>query len=110
MLASSQIDTLSRNETIGIGQMLVSANKAFRLGFFRPRNSRNFYFGIWIFQALQDYTVWVANRENPVKGDSATLTIQDDGNFAVISKRGYIFWSTNVSIASNTTTAVLLDT
>ncbi|KAJ8617851.1 hypothetical protein MRB53_014037 [Persea americana] len=105
-LASSQTDTLSRNEKIGIGQTLVSSNKVFQLGFFTPGNSQNRYFGIF----SEDYTVWVADRENPLSANSATLTIQDDGNLAVITGGGYIFWSTDVSIASNTTTAVLLDT
>ena len=110
MPASSQTDTLSRAETLGGGRTLVSANNMFKLGFFRPGTSQESYLGIWMMDD-KFHSVWVANRENPLpdsSSDSATLTIQEDGNLAVIDGLGKIFWSTNVSIASNTTMAQLL--
>nr|XP_029152387.1 G-type lectin S-receptor-like serine/threonine-protein kinase At1g11330 [Arachis hypogaea] len=87
----------------------------FHLGFFNltTNSSTSFYLGIWYI--TNPPVVWVANRDQPIKGDDsvAVLKISEDGNLVVMDARNNeILWSTNVSnIASpNTTSAQLLTT
>ncbi|OVA13177.1 Protein kinase domain [Macleaya cordata] len=91
-------------------QTVVSSAKSFRLGFFSPGNSTNRYVGIWFNNIPGPTTVWVANRDNPIKDSSGVLKIADDGNLVVLDGRGNVIWTSNVSnIPFNNSIAELED-
>ena len=75
------------------GQTLVSSNQRFELGFFSPGRSSNRYLGIWYKNLLQT-VVWVANRNNPIQGLSARLSLSSNG-FSLSNNSSAIFWSVN---------------
>ncbi|XP_028097300.1 G-type lectin S-receptor-like serine/threonine-protein kinase SD1-29 isoform X1 [Camellia sinensis] len=104
-------DTLTHSQPIAIGQTLISAGEVFELGFFSPGNSSKLYIGLWYKNITVRKIVWVANRENPLPAtDSASsLIIGSDGNLRLLDGMRNTFWSTNISLASNNTVAVLLD-
>ncbi|KAL7243945.1 hypothetical protein ACSBR1_016212 [Camellia fascicularis] len=104
-------DTLIQSQPISVGQTLISAGKVFELGFFSPGNSGKRYIGLWNKNITVRKIVWVANRENPLPAtDSASsLVIGSGGNLRLLDGMRKTFWSTNVSLPSNKTVAVLLD-
>ncbi|MED6134159.1 hypothetical protein PIB30_034687 [Stylosanthes scabra] len=91
---------------------LVSDGNNFELGFFSFDNI-NTYVGIWYYNIPQPSIIWVANRDNPIKGDDGgAITIQKDGNLVIFDGQKRKVWSTNVTIPENTnktTEAVLGD-
>ncbi|KAI8000849.1 G-type lectin S-receptor-like serine/threonine-protein kinase [Camellia lanceoleosa] len=109
-------DTLTQSQQISVGQTLISSGQIFELGFFIPGNSSKQYVGIWYENIpihVQKF-VWVANRENPLTvtaTDSApsSLTIGKDGNLRLLDGMNNTVWSTNVSVHSNNSIAVLSD-
>ncbi|CAL9200331.1 G-type lectin S-receptor-like serine/threonine-protein kinase At2g19130 [Musa acuminata AAA Group] len=107
---SSAADTISANNSLSGSQTITSASGTFVLGFFKPGNSSgNYYVGIWY--SISNVTrVWVANRENPVADPSMSeLRISDDGNLVLLDQSEAIIWTTNTSVSSNSTVAVILD-
>ncbi|XP_015886500.3 G-type lectin S-receptor-like serine/threonine-protein kinase At1g61500 [Ziziphus jujuba] len=92
-------------------QTLVSPSQTFELGFFSPNNSGNQYVGIWYKQISPRKVVWVANRKNPLAAtdSSASLTIDSNGNLNLVDGKKKSFWSTDVSVTSNRSVAMLLD-
>ncbi|THG17319.1 G-type lectin S-receptor-like serine/threonine-protein kinase SD1-29 isoform X1 [Camellia sinensis] len=104
-------DTLTQSQQILVGQNLISAGQIFELGFFTPSNSSKQYIGIWYKNIPDRKVVWVANRENPLQAtDSASsLTIGSDGNLRLLDGKRNTVWSTNSSVQSNSTIAVLSD-
>ncbi|KAF9588228.1 hypothetical protein IFM89_008628 [Coptis chinensis] len=108
-LTSHAADTLSRGEIIRDGQTILSQSENFALGFFSPGNSTNRYVGIWYNRISIQTVVWVANRENPIRNSSGSITIGTDGNLVVSDGTGNFVWSTSISVASNNSSAVLVD-
>ncbi|KAJ8628417.1 hypothetical protein MRB53_021724 [Persea americana] len=108
---STQAEILSLGQALSGNHTISSKGGIFELGFFTPGNSKNYYIGIWYKQFLE-YVVWVANRETPLsKKTSSVLRINQDGNLVLLNQLNRTVWSTNIpSIASNSTTAMLLDT
>nr|XP_004234263.1 G-type lectin S-receptor-like serine/threonine-protein kinase At1g61370 isoform X1 [Solanum lycopersicum] len=108
---SAASDTLTQSQQLSLNQTLVSAGNIFELGFFSPRSSRSLYIGIWFKNISRRRVVWVANREDPLQAsDSDTiLKIGGDGNLIIMDGNQNIIWSTNISIQSNKTSAVLTD-
>ncbi|KAK6917419.1 S-locus glycoprotein domain [Dillenia turbinata] len=101
------LDTVTLNQPMKDGEILVSQNQKFALGFFSPENSSYRYVGIWFNQVSEQTVVWVANRENPFNGSTGVLSIQA-GNLVLFDGiRNIILWSTNIS--SNESRAQLLD-
>ncbi|KAL3522096.1 hypothetical protein ACH5RR_014930 [Cinchona calisaya] len=96
-------DTLAPLQTLTDGQILVSSNQKFALGFFSPGNSSKRYLGIW-FHNLPLTVVWVANKGNPINESSGWLTIYSNGAlFLYNSSVGSpvsVVWSTNETVAS----------
>lgn len=100
-------------------ESIVSYNGMFKMGFFSPLNSsNNRYVGIWynLKQSSSDAleVIWVANRNNPIKGTSGVLKpAAEDFNFELISETQNItYWSTNetnVGIPKNTTQVAELE-
>ena len=66
---------ISQGQNITHSESIVYAGKIFELGFFTPGNSTNYYLGIWYHKIPEKTVVWAANRDFPVKGTSAVLTI-----------------------------------
>ncbi|XP_015162370.1 G-type lectin S-receptor-like serine/threonine-protein kinase At1g61550 [Solanum tuberosum] len=108
---SAASDILTQSQQLSLNQTLVSAGKIFELGFFSPRSSRSLYLGIWFKNIPRQRIVWVANRENPLPASdsAAILKIGGDGNLIIMDGNQNIIWSTNISVQSNKTTAVLTD-
>ncbi|KAL0012546.1 hypothetical protein SO802_007654 [Lithocarpus litseifolius] len=103
------IDTITPNQTLKDGQILVSIQKIFALGFFSPEISNHSYLGIWYNQITEQNVVWVANRDNPLNDTSGVLSINSQGNLVLHTQnRTILVWSTNVSVSVNSM-AQLLD-
>ncbi|OMO94113.1 hypothetical protein CCACVL1_06162 [Corchorus capsularis] len=103
-------DTISFNQSLSGDGTIVSASEVFELGFFRPGNSSNYYIGMWYKQASQPNTVWVANREKPVRDINSSVLKIVDGNLVLFDESELPIWSTNISSTNSTSVeAVLLD-
>ncbi|XP_028791841.1 G-type lectin S-receptor-like serine/threonine-protein kinase At1g11330, partial [Neltuma alba] len=100
------LDTVAPSVLIQERETVSSNNGMFTLGFFRPRNSTNCYLGIWFMS--ESSVVWVANKNDPLTDPSGILTISGNGNLVVLNGQKQVVWSTNVSMASNSS-AQLLD-
>ncbi|XP_021638236.2 G-type lectin S-receptor-like serine/threonine-protein kinase RKS1 isoform X2 [Hevea brasiliensis] len=108
----SSKDTITVNQTIQDGNLLISKGKNFALGFFSPGRSRYRYLGIWYYKVREQTVVWVANRNDPINGSSGVLSINQYGNLILYSnlKQKILVWSTNVSVEmTGTCVAQLLD-
>ncbi|XP_059437859.1 G-type lectin S-receptor-like serine/threonine-protein kinase RKS1 isoform X2 [Corylus avellana] len=105
------LDTISPNQPVKDGDILVSKGKTFALGFFSPGNSGRRYVGIWYNEVPQQTVVWVANRDIPLNDTSGVLSFNGHGNLALNSQnRSTPIWSTNASISTtNNSMAQLLD-
>ncbi|KAL3636832.1 hypothetical protein CASFOL_019131 [Castilleja foliolosa] len=107
---SDGIDTLLPNQTLEIGQTLISNSQIFELGFFSPGKSRNWFLGIW-YKSTPDVCVWVANRNNPITdSDDVFLALTENRTPVItISKAGSIIWSANSSGMASNPVLQLLD-
>ncbi|MED6216348.1 hypothetical protein PIB30_006992 [Stylosanthes scabra] len=100
VLVSSVKASMAVNDSIGVSQFmsdgmtLVSQDGMFELGFFSPGNSTKRYLGIWYKKVAMHAVVWVANRVNPINGNSGKLTLDNTGNIILISNNGSVVWST----------------
>ncbi|KAL0320717.1 UNVERIFIED_CONTAM: G-type lectin S-receptor-like serine/threonine-protein kinase [Sesamum radiatum] len=103
------VDTLLPNQTLVVGQTLISENQVFEMGFFSPGNSRNGFLGIW-YRTTPDVVVWVANRNEPVPDSGEVLLAIAGSGDLVISSAGRVVWSTNSSRVAATPVLQLLDT
>lgn len=103
-------DTISANQSLSGDQTITSSGGKFKLGFFRPGNSSNYYIGMWYNNVSEQTAVWVANREKPVSDkNSAELKILD-GNLVLVDGSNTPIWSTNISSSkSNSVVALLRD-
>ena len=107
---SSSTDTITPNQPFRDGNLLVSEESRFALGFFSPRNSTLRYIGVWYNTIHEQTVVWVLNRDHPINDTSGVLSISTSGNLLLHRGNTHV-WSTNVSISSvNPTVAQLLDT
>jgi hypothetical protein len=105
------LDTISPNQPVKDGDILVSKGKTFALGFFSPGNSGRHYVGIWYNKVPERTVVWVANRDSPLNDTSGVLSINGHGNLVLNGQnRSAPIWSTNASVSSaNNSMAQLLD-
>ncbi|XP_021820454.1 G-type lectin S-receptor-like serine/threonine-protein kinase At1g11410 isoform X4 [Prunus avium] len=106
------LDTITPNQPLRDGDVLVSSKKIFALGFFSPGNSQKRYVGVWYNKVPEQTIVWVANRDNPVTDTSGLLAINSHGGLVIYWKnQSSPLWSANVTVSSpNNSTAKLLDT
>lgn len=106
----SSTNTITPNQPFRDGDLLVSKQSRFALGFFSPRNSTLRYIGVWYNTILEQTVVWVLNRDHPINDTSGVLSVNTSGNLLLHRGNTHV-WSTNVSISSvNATVAQLLDT
>ncbi|KAM3683589.1 hypothetical protein ACJW31_12G159600 [Castanea mollissima] len=101
---STSLDTITPDQPLKDGQLLLSNQKTFALGFFRPGNSRHRYVGIWYNQITEQTVVWVANRDTPLNDTSGVLSINGKGNLVLHTQNQTTpIWSTNVSFSVSST-------
>ncbi|CAL5441343.1 unnamed protein product [Camellia sinensis] len=105
-LCNSTSDTITPNQPIKDGELLVSNGKTFALGFFSPGNgtSNRRYVGIWYYKISEQTVVWVANQDNPINGKSGVISINQDGNLVIYDDDNThnVTWDTNISTAAAT--------
>src|SRR4051812_40338569 len=78
---TSITDSLTSSEFLKDNETITSDSTNFILGFFSPLNSTNRYLGIWYIN--QTNTIWIGNRDQPVKDSNGIVTIQKDGNLVI---------------------------
>ena len=101
-------DTMSTDKALKDGELLVSKDKTFALGFFSPGKSTFRYVGIWYNNLPEQTVVWVANRNSPINDTSGVLSINPDGNLVLHHNYSTIpIWSTNVSVTPSNTNNVI---
>ncbi|KAK6132853.1 hypothetical protein DH2020_033404 [Rehmannia glutinosa] len=103
------VDTLFPNQTLVVGQTLISQNLIFELGFFSLGTSRNKFLGIW-YKSTPGVCVWVANRNNPITDSQGVLLAIARKGILVISRGGSIIWSADSSGLASNPILQLLDT
>lgn len=91
------------------GETLVSDGQDFEMGFFSPENSTSRFLGIWYRNIPVKTYIWVANRESPISDKAGVVTIGSDGNLAVLDGNKSPVWSSNASVVSENSTAILND-
>ncbi|XP_028791094.1 G-type lectin S-receptor-like serine/threonine-protein kinase At1g11410 [Neltuma alba] len=109
------LNTISTNQPLKDGDVLLSKGAIFALGFFSPNNnSKNRYLGIWYNNVPKQTVVWVANRGNPLNDTSGVFSINIHGNLVLNHTNRNLnpIWSTHVSVSSSPldSFAKLLDT
>ena len=117
ILLCAAVDTINSSAPLSGVQQIVSKGNKFTLGFYTPpqgkttSSSSNYYIAIWYSNIPQKTTVWTANSDAPVTDPTtAALTIGSDGNLVLLDQsKNRQLWSTNMSIGSNSTIAVLQD-
>ncbi|CAH8341716.1 unnamed protein product [Eruca vesicaria subsp. sativa] len=105
---SSAADTISANFTLSGDQSLVSSNGTFKMDFFKPGSSSNFYIGMWYQQLSQQTVVWVANRDKPVSDKNTAVLKISNGNLVLLDGNNLV-WSTGLNSSSAAHEAVLQD-
>ncbi|KAF6983632.1 hypothetical protein CFC21_001786 [Triticum aestivum] len=109
-------DTINSTTPLSGSQKIVSQGNKFAVGFYSPSQSNttsstssNYYIAIWYSNIPLLTTVW--NTDVPVSDPAtASLEIARDGNLVLLDQaKNRLLWSTNVSIASNSTIATIKD-
>ncbi|XP_020972214.1 G-type lectin S-receptor-like serine/threonine-protein kinase RKS1 isoform X3 [Arachis ipaensis] len=104
----SCFDTISTDKALRDGEILVSRDKTFAMGFFSPGRSTSRYIGIWYNNLPQQTVIWVANRNTPINDTSGVLSINQHGNLALHHNHSILpIWSTNVSVTPSDTNKVI---
>ena len=88
------------------GETLVSAGKAFELGFFDPNGSSEIgrFVGIWYYLSKPRKVVWVANRDSPIPHSdtpSGVFAIKEDGKLKVLDGDGVVHWYSDIKTSSS---------
>ncbi|XP_055821821.1 G-type lectin S-receptor-like serine/threonine-protein kinase At1g11300 [Solanum dulcamara] len=98
------------NQHVVDGQTVVSAGGIFELGFFSPNGSQGRYVGSRYKGLPVEKVAWVANRKRPLIGSYGVLMINaSDGNLFLVDDKNMSILSTETSLMSNNTVAVLTD-
>jgi hypothetical protein len=90
-------DQLTQAKPLSPGDMLISKDRVFALGFFSPTNSNeSLYVGIWYHNIPDRTFVWVANRDSPITTpSSAKLAITNNQELVLSdSATGRPLWTT----------------
>ncbi|KAL8112918.1 hypothetical protein AgCh_020288 [Apium graveolens] len=93
------LDTLSTGRPLYRNETLISEGGKFELGFFFPGNTLKFsYVGIW-YKDILSTTVWVANRETPIRqySENPRLVLDADGRLIIFSDLNETIWALNIS-------------
>ena len=106
-------DQLTSARPLSPGDLLISKNGVFALGFFSPVGSNeSMYAGIW-FHGIPEHNrtiVWVANRDNPAKSTAASpakLAITHNQGLVLSDTEGRrTLWTTAANITAGVGVAV----
>ncbi|KAK7836411.1 g-type lectin s-receptor-like serine/threonine-protein kinase [Quercus suber] len=84
------LDTIKQGDVLNSSQYLVSANRKFTLGYFKPTSQykNNSYFAIW-YTNVTDNTVWIGNRDRPISNDSTAFLTLDHLGKLMINSSGF---------------------
>ncbi|KAJ0265455.1 Bulb-type lectin domain-containing protein [Hirschfeldia incana] len=105
----SSEDTISVDFTLSGDQTISSPGGTFKLGFFQPGTSSNFYIGMWYQQLPQQTILWVANRDQPVSDKNTSVLKISEGNLVLLEGNSHTpVWSTGLN-SSSAHDAVLQD-
>ncbi|KAM7519277.1 hypothetical protein LguiB_018239 [Lonicera macranthoides] len=110
-LCSASSDTLRLGDSLRNKETLVSSGGVFELWFFDTGGPSTYhYLGIWFKNDPRKTPVWVANRENPVLGNSGICTVRYDGNIVIVDiKQIAIIVNYGVVATSSNASAKILD-
>uniref|UniRef100_A0ACD5ULK4 Uncharacterized protein n=1 Tax=Avena sativa TaxID=4498 RepID=A0ACD5ULK4_AVESA len=117
-LLCTAADTISSTTPLFGTHKIVSPGNKFALGFYSPPQSNaassgssSYFIAIWYSNIPIQTTVWTATTDAPVSDPAtASLEIATDGNLVLLDQgKSRRLWSTNVSIASNSTMAIIRD-
>ncbi|XBJ15355.1 hypothetical protein VPH35_007266 [Triticum aestivum] len=115
ILLCTAIDTINSTTPLSGSQKIVSQGSKFTLGFYSPPQGKTttfrYYIAIWYSTVPLVTTVWTATTDVVVSDPTtASLEIAGDGNLVLrhIATNRQL-WSTNLSIASNSTMAIIRD-
>lgn len=93
---------------INYNETLDSESGKFEAGFFSLGNSQNLYFCIWYKSFNPKTIVWVANRDTPLRNNSGSFKITEEGNPTILDGSGITIWSSNSSTTAEKQKPVLL--
>ncbi|KAK7246628.1 hypothetical protein RIF29_41498 [Crotalaria pallida] len=82
---SSYSDIITTDTPLSDGELVVSNDQSFALGFFSPDKSTKRYVGIWYFNLQVQTVVWVANRDDPINDTSGVLSVTPQGSLELRS-------------------------
>ncbi|XLR41610.1 G-type lectin S-receptor-like serine/threonine-protein kinase At4g27290 [Arachis hypogaea] len=97
VVASTARDTIDSLQSISDGEIIVSSDEIFALGFFSPGTSKNRYVGIWFNKDPSKTVVWVANREKPLTDSSGILKLNNTGTLVLLDRNNSVIWSSNAT-------------
>ena len=105
-----EIYSLKQGQQMRDKEHLLSENGIFKLGFFNPSYSSDYYLGIWYSKLPKNpESVWVANPDYPIYKSSGVLTLDNEGLLKITHNGGQpIVINPNQTVLSNVT-ATLLD-
>nr|POE48533.1 g-type lectin s-receptor-like serine/threonine-protein kinase [Quercus suber] len=105
-----EIYSLKQGQQMRDEEHLLSENGIFKLGFFNPSYSSDYYLGIWYSKLPKNpESVWVANPDYPIYKSSGVLTLDNEGLLKITHNGGQpIVINPNQTVLSNVT-ATLLD-
>ncbi|VAI41068.1 unnamed protein product [Triticum turgidum subsp. durum] len=121
ILLCTGADTINSTTPLSGSQKIVSQGSKFTLGFYSPPKPQSktisstsddyYYIGIWYSTVPLLTPVWTATADMLVSDPTtASLEIAMDGNLVLRDQaRNRQLWSTNVSISSNSTMAIIRD-
>ncbi|KAK1391220.1 Receptor-like serine/threonine-protein kinase [Heracleum sosnowskyi] len=109
VVSSRAADTLYSNQSIKVGETIVSADGVFELGFFSPGGSKNRYLCIR-YKKASSIIAWLANRYTPITDASGTLNLSSQGTLQIFDGSNTEIWSTNSSKSLKNPVAQLLNT
>ncbi|XP_031487613.1 G-type lectin S-receptor-like serine/threonine-protein kinase At4g27290 [Nymphaea colorata] len=99
-------DTLLPGQALTGSTRITSADGVFELGYFSLGNPSRYYVGIRFKEVPIDNVVWVANRDRPLEDSTAEFKISEDGNLVIQTKPKSLFWYTNLTSASSSSSRV----
>ncbi|KAF3783386.1 S-locus-specific glycoprotein S13 [Nymphaea thermarum] len=99
-------DTLLPGQALTGSTRITSADGVFELGYFSLGSPSRYYIGIWFKEVPTDNVVWVANRDRPLEDSTAEFKISEDGNLVIQTKPKSLFWSSNLTSVSSSSSRV----
>jgi hypothetical protein len=99
-------DKLVVGKPLSPGDVIVSSDGTFALGFFNSSSSTpaKLYLGIWYYGIPKLTVVWIANRDTPIisatgrsSSSAPTLALTNTSNLVLSDADGGGVWSTNVN-------------